>query len=102
MSEGLENRQYSSKPSAGALRAARAIGEAIAPPSTPDYPGEREAEIGLALIIDRETGVAELLEAAKEANQILWLSIACGGSQDTYRDTYNKLQQAIGKCERSE
>ena len=77
------------KPSAGALRAAKSI---IA------------NAYGLSLavcaeIIDRETGVAELLEAAKEyeqfANRSPW------ESKPFDHDVWLKrLEHAIAKCER--
>ncbi len=77
------------KPSAGALRAAEYINKNI----FNHKPGDIES---LAQAIDRETGVAELLEAAKFA-----LSFVDHPSQlraDALA-SYDRLSQAIAKCE---
>jgi hypothetical protein len=76
------------KPSAGALRAARAIS------------GYRSLDY-IAEIIDRETGMAELLEAAKHADE--WFKwFFDGQSANRPTKTWDELKQAIAKCERSE
>jgi hypothetical protein len=77
------------KPSAGALRAAKAIGTAL---HTHDV-GTFYAFDGMAKIIDRETGVAELLEAAKVALQYF------RGKHENADASASKLQQAIAKAE---
>jgi len=79
------------KVSAGALRAAREILESIIvftsePASSTQL---EEATSGAAEIIDRETGVAELLEAAKE-----YVRYSSGQLWELKR-----LEQAIAKCE---
>ncbi len=80
------------KPSAGALRAATGcfnLPYGSAPTkSTADWTVEQ-----MARIIDRETGVAELLEAAKDAEESLRHSIA---DAKAFRDPHaDKLSLAI-------
>ena len=77
------------KPSAGALRAAK---------EWYVYPKDSRVE-SLAYVIDRETGMAELLEAAKEAKAHL----EGGGdyairNSDAIDATILMLEQAIAKC----
>ncbi len=87
------------KPSAGALRAA----SKFARHSEHIYRWRSEpqdAERELAEIIDHETGMAELLEAAKEAKAHL----EGGGNyairnSDAIDATILMLEQAIAKCE---
>ena len=75
-----------SPPSAGALRAAREIIDWYSP-GTPDTSDYIAAEI-----IDRETGLAELLEAAKAILDPCSAPITAAG----------KLQHAIRKVEQGE
>ncbi len=77
------------KPSAGALRAAK---------EWYVYPKDSRVE-SLAYVIDRETGMAELLEAAKVAVG----ELDCSGTIDFLTaGALKKLEQAIAKCERKE
>ena len=74
------------KPSAGAVRAAREI---------------LDTDHQLAAhIIDRETGVGELLEAAKQLSSCLLNLCAWPNSErgTTIKATITKLEQAIAKC----
>lgn len=71
-------------PSAGALRAARHF-IALGLLTTPIHAAE---------IIDRETGVAELLEAAKQVLADL------SDEEVPDADTVEMLEHAIAKCER--
>jgi uncharacterized protein YciW len=89
------------KPSAGALRAAKEI-------------LDTDHQIA-ARIIDRETGVAELLEAAKHADvaaQVLFIAaeqskrdvsleakLALSTAAKEFGDKWADVQQAITKCE---
>jgi len=87
------------KPSAGALRAARAIGKTCKGVGITHLSHEWMAEV-----IDRETGMAELLEAAK---QLLGIAESVLLNERINHGPYLKqviyqTQQAITKCERKE
>ena len=82
------------KPSAGALRATRAIGKTCKGVGITHLSHEWMAEV-----IDRETGMAELLGATGlVVKEFLELS---DGIEDTPLSV-QQLQQAIAKCERKE
>ena len=97
-----------SQVSAGALRAALKIYEAT-PPITGNkgYRGPTCGEV--ATIIDRETGMAELLEAAKKFSGEALAAIVLLREAETPLDRSNaivgfdvdrhKFEQAIAKCE---
>lgn len=100
------------KPSAGALRAAEQIGDiviqapsgsrhdlaALIPMLRDGSPSTSSMAWTVAHIIDRETGVAELLAAAKET-----LAGAEGSKYSMVNSTLHlsRLRNAIAKCERS-
>jgi hypothetical protein len=80
------------KPSTGALRAAREIWQR----------GEHDNLFTIykaALLIDRETGVGELLEAAKDAHALLEMFAHGRGLDPREASTKKRLEQAIAKCE---
>ena len=88
------------KPSAGALGAALQIYEATQPVVS------GKVKIGptcalLAHIIDRETGVVELLEAANELRIAVKMYVQGGGAWELHcvnAKSY-RVEQAIAKCE---
>ncbi len=82
------------KPSAGALRAARKIAERNLR-TLQGWDEQTWVDIS-AEIIDRETGVAELLEAAKQVMADL------SDEEVPDADTVEMLEQAITKAEGSE
>jgi len=106
------------KPSAGALRAAT---EALRYVGMIHWTKDNRHKV-LAEIIDRETGVAELLEAAKDAEESLrhaiadakafrdphadklslGISISSPWKLEMREERHEKLVAAIAKCERSE
>ncbi len=80
------------KPSSGALKAAGIIIRGLFKATTTDV------EIA-AQIIDRETGVAELLEAAKMAESSLFCLEACNLWTERDHQRLNQLRRAIAKAE---
>ena len=91
----------STKPSAGALRAAKEISLKTIIRSKDNMVVSYASTTQVADIIDRETGVAELLEAAKEA--VLWIAHLEGQVALLYTSKESKdLLQAIAKCEGGE
>ena len=74
------------KPSAGALRAAK---------EWYVYPKDSRVE-SLAYVIDRETGMAELLRTAKWAHKLLLFKRFIGFTKEL-----EEFGQAIAKCERT-
>ena len=88
------------KPSAGAIRAQEAIRKLLA--SAYLYPEHDDFDGTVAKIIDRETGVAGLLEAAKEALIVLDELVDEVEDMQEYklqRPIEERLRQAISKCE---
>ncbi len=83
-----------SKQSAGALRAARML-NLVRYPDTSRMLTEKRA----AQIIDRETGLAELLDAAIKAHS--YLQGVRTGSQWDEANVVERLQQAIAKVEQA-
>ncbi len=93
------------KPSAGALRAADRIRDLLEDCGSLKIAnstiGATPFQEGVAEIIDRQTGVAELLEAAKAAIDFLWKERGqIVGIADVKLS--EALRQAITKCERGE
>lgn len=85
------------KPSAGALRAADRIRDLLEKWNSLEITkiGATFYQEETARIIDRETGVAELLEAAKIALQYF------RGKHENADASASRLKQAIAKCEDS-
>ena len=82
----MTQKNLPTKPSAGALRAARHF-IALGLLTTPIYAAD---------IIDRETGVAELLATAKQVTDDL------SDEEVPDADTVERLEQAIAKVEQGE
>ena len=80
-------------PSAGVVMAAKAIDEFCITADLNDV----STIAGIAEIIDRETGVAELLKAAKRADE--WFKWFYEGKKDVFHPTWNRLKRAIAKAE---
>ncbi len=102
MSEGLENRQYSTKPSAGALRAAEYLKGLCV---------EAFTAIDIAEIIDRETGVAELSASVAELLEAVTSLLKSGPAAPMVddveflsvgRDEIKRLARAVARVKRSE
>ncbi len=86
------------KPTAGALRAQDAIRKLLA--SAYLYPEHTDFGGTVAHVIDRETGVAELLDSAKAVLHFFVYLDSAGG--EGARDTLTRLRGAVAKAERSE